>query len=221
MILNKIQLSHSFITCNILKNMKNFFLLLFFSTSMASFSQPLGGYLIGDEIKNFTLINVTNETPISLSDYNDKKVVVIIFINNSCPYAKLYEQRIINLAKQYNNDGVAFILVNSSVNKYDKQETVEAMRKKVQNDASLYPYLADTTQALAVSFGVTRLPDAFVLKKMENSFRLVYKGSIDDNPQSSTDVTLSFLSEAITAMVSNRSIKISETRPVGCLLKQL
>lgn len=201
--------------------MKNFLFVLFFSTSMASIAQPLSGYLIGDEIKNFTLINVTNEMPISLSDYNDKKVVVIIFVNNSCPYSKLYEQRIINLAKRYNTSGVAFILVNSSVSKSDKQETVEAMRKKVQNDESLYPYLADTAQSLAVSFGVTRLPDAFVLKKMENSFRLVYKGSIDDNPQSSTDVTLSFLSDAISAMITNKSIKISETRPVGCLLKQL
>jgi len=201
--------------------MKNFFLALFFSTSLVSFAQPLSGYAVGDEIKNFTLINVTNEAPISLSDYNDKKVVVIIFINNSCPYSKLYEQRILNLAKRYNTSGVAFILVNSSVSKTDKQETVEAMRKKVQNDESLYPYLADTTQSLAVSFGVTRLPDAFVLKKMENSFRLVYKGSIDDNPQSSTDVSISFLSDAITAMITNKSIKISETRPVGCLLKQL
>ena len=201
--------------------MKNFLFVLFFSTSMASIAQPLSGYLIGDEIKNFTLINVTNEMPISLSDYNDKKVVVIIFVNNSCPYSKLYEQRIINLAKRYNTSGVTFILVNSSVSKSDKQETVEAMRKKVQNDESLYPYLADTTQSLAINFGVTRLPDAFVLKKMENSFRLVYKGSVDDNPQSSTDVTLSFLSDAISAMITNKSIKISETRPVGCLLKQL
>lgn len=201
--------------------MKNFFLILFFTLSMSSFAQTLGGYVIGDEIKNFTLMNVTNEAPISLSDYNDKKVVVIIFVNNSCPYAKLYEQRIINLAKRYNSSGVAFLLVNSSVSKSDKQETIEAMRKKVQNDESLYPYLADTTQSLAISFGVSRLPDAFVLKKMENSFRLVYKGSIDDNPQSSTDVSIPFLSDAITAMITNKSIKISETRPVGCLLKQL
>jgi peroxiredoxin len=201
--------------------MKNIFLLFFFAVSTASFAQPLSGYLIGDEIKNFTLINVTNEAPISLSDYNDKKVVVIIFINNSCPYAKLYEQRIANLAKRYNTSGVAFLLVNSSVSKSDKQETVEAMRKKVQNDESLYPYLADTSQSLAINFGVTRLPDAFVLKKMENSFRLVYKGAIDDNPQSSTDVSIPFLSDAITAMITNKSIKISETRPVGCLLKQL
>lgn len=200
--------------------MKNTFLLFFFSISIICSAQPLSGYLIGDEIKNFTLMNVTNETSISLSDYNDKKVVVIIFVNNSCPYSKLYEQRITNLAKRYNSSGVAFLLVNSSVSRSDKQESIEAMRKKVQNDQSLYPYLADTTQSLAISFGVSRLPDAFVLKKMENSFRLVYKGSIDDNPQSSTDVSIPFLSDAITAMITNKSIKISETKPVGCLLKQ-
>lgn len=200
--------------------MKKIFLLILISGSFITHAQPLSGYRIGDAIQNFTLLNVTNETPISLTDYNDKKVVVIIFVNNSCPYAKLYEQRIINLAKQFNSSGVAFLLVNSSVSKTDKQETIEAMRKKVQNDQSLYPYLADSTQRLAIDFGVTRLPDAFVLKKMENSFRLVYKGSIDDNPQSAKDVTYFFLSDAITAMINNKSIKVSETRPVGCLLKQ-
>ncbi len=199
--------------------MKNLVALLLFSLSFISQGQTLGGYSIGDEIKNFTLLNVTNQSPISLSDFNDKKVVVIIFTNNSCPYSKLYEQRIANLAKRYAASGVAFILVNPSVSKSDKMETIEAMRKKVQSDQSLYPYLADTTQSLAISFGVTRLPDAFVLKKMETSFRLVYKGSIDDNPQNSEDVPNPYLSDAITAMVGNKSIKIAETRPVGCLLK--
>ncbi|WP_299252002.1 thioredoxin family protein [uncultured Cytophaga sp.] len=200
--------------------MKKIFLLILISASFITHAQTLSGYRIGDAIQNFTLLNVTNETPISLTDYNDKKVVVIIFVNNSCPYAKLYEQRIMNLAKQFNSSGVAFLLINSSVSKTDKQETIEAMRKKVQNDQSLYPYLADSTQRLAIDFGVTRLPDAFVLKKMENSFRLVYKGSIDDNPQSAKDVTYFFLSDAITAMITNKSIKVSESRPVGCLLKQ-
>jgi len=200
--------------------MKNFISGLLFLIAAASFAQPLSGYRIGDEIYNFTLLNVTNQTPISLNDYHDKKVVVVIFTNNNCAYAKLYEQRITNLARRYNSQGVAFLLVNPSVSKSDKYETVEAMRKKIQNDQSLYPYLADTTQALAVSFGVTRLPDAFVLKKMDNVFRLVYKGSIDDNPQTSENVTNNFLDEAISAMINNKSIKVSDTRPVGCLLKQ-
>jgi peroxiredoxin len=200
--------------------MKKIFLLIFISASLLTHAQSLSGYRIGEAIQNFTLLNVTNETAMSLTDYNDKKVVVLIFVNNSCPYAKLYEQRISNLAMQFNSSGVVFLLVNSSVSKSDKQETMDAMRKKIQNDKSMYPYFADSTQRLAIDFGVTRLPDAFVLKKMENSFRLVYKGCIDDNPQSAKDVTYSFLSDAITAMITNKSIKVAETRPVGCLLKQ-
>lgn len=199
--------------------MKILFSLLASLFSIALWAQPMSGYRIGDEIKNFTLFNVTNQANISLSDFNDKKVVVIIFTNNNCPYAKLYEQRIANLAKRHNESGVTFILVNPSVSKTDKFETVEAMRKKIQNDQSLYPYLTDTTQSLSIDFGVARLPDAFVLKKMENSFRLVYKGSIDDNPQSAEDAANNYLSDAIVAMIQNRSIKISDTRPVGCLLK--
>ena len=101
------------------------------------------------------------------------------------------------------------------------------MRKRIQTARYLFPYLADTLQRVAIDFGVTRLPTAFVLKRMENSFRLVYKGAIDDSPESSDnpqsgakDILNNYLNDAIVAMLDNKSIKIAQTRPVGCVLKE-
>ncbi|MBC7451714.1 MAG: thioredoxin family protein [Cytophagales bacterium] len=191
---------------------------LFFICLYSWAQQPVP-YQLGDPIRNFSLLNVANQESISLESYNDKKVVVLIFTSNNCPYSKLYEKRITELSKQYTASGVVFLLVNSAMTTNDKNENIDAMRTKIQASNYLFPYLADTLQTLSAEFGISRLPDAFILKKMEGSFRLVYKGAIDDNPQSAEEASSHYLSDAINAMVNNKTIKITETRPVGCLIK--
>jgi thiol-disulfide isomerase/thioredoxin len=195
--------------------------------SLYSWAQPMGGYPIGAAIRNFTLLNVANKQPVSLEDYSDKKIVVLIFTSNNCPYSKIYEDRIITLNNRYSDKGVIFLLINPASNPTEKNESIDAMRKKIQTSRYLFPYLADTLQRVAIDFGVTRLPTAFVLKRMENSFRLVYKGAIDDSPESSDnpqsgakDILNNYLNDAIVAMNDNKSIKIAQTRPVGCILKE-
>jgi len=206
--------------------MRLLFSSIFIFIALCAASQPMSGYPIGSAIKNFTLLNVANKEPFSLENYNDKKIVVIIFTSNNCTYSKLYEDKILTLVNRYTEKGVAFILINPASNPKEKNEGIEAMRKKIQTNKYVFPYLADTLQRVAIDFGVERLPDAFILKKMENSFRLVYKGAIDDSPESTDnpqsgakDVLNNYLNDAIVALLDNKSIKIAQTRTVGCVLK--
>ncbi|MGW8316173.1 MAG: redoxin domain-containing protein, partial [Bacteroidales bacterium] len=50
----------------------------------------------GDDAIAFSLKNVDGST-VSLSDYSDQKGVILVFTCNPCPFAKAYEQRIIQL----------------------------------------------------------------------------------------------------------------------------
>ena len=54
----------------------------------------------GDKAVKFSLRNV-DETIVSLSDYSDQKGVILVFTCNLCPFAKAYEQRIIQLNEKY------------------------------------------------------------------------------------------------------------------------
>ena len=94
------------------------FLMVFMS--LYSWAQPMGGYQIGAPIKNFTLLNVANKQPVSLEDYSDKKIVVLIFTSNNCPYSKIYEDRIITLNNRYSDKGVVFLLINPASNPTEK-----------------------------------------------------------------------------------------------------
>ena len=40
-------------------------------------------------------------------------VLVVVFTCNHCPYAQAYEDRLVDLAEHFDEEGVQFILINS------------------------------------------------------------------------------------------------------------
>src|SRR5687767_6208944 len=87
---------------------------LVFLLSFFDFFNFPDGVQTGGKIENFTLTNAISNQPVSLSNYASDKGVVLIFTSNYCPYSKLYEDRIIALANQFENQGIKFLLVNSN-----------------------------------------------------------------------------------------------------------
>ena len=100
------------------------FLLLIISGGLllSSFqeNENLYGYSIGDEATDFKLKNVDG-TMVSLSNYKEAKGFIVIFTCNTCPYAKAYEQRVIDLDKKYAAKGFPVIAINP--NDVNKQKT--------------------------------------------------------------------------------------------------
>ena len=86
-------------------------------SSLSNNTTPIPGYKIGDVIEDFKLKNIDGDM-VSLSDYNDAKGFIITFTCNTCPYAKMYEDRIIDLDKKYAAIGYPVIAImpnNTSV----------------------------------------------------------------------------------------------------------
>src|SRR5436190_23933540 len=71
------------------------------------------GYKVGDKIDDFKLQNV-NGKMVSLADYPDAKGFIVIFTCNHCPYAKAYEQRIMDLDKNFKSKGFPVIAISSN-----------------------------------------------------------------------------------------------------------
>ena len=57
------------------------------------------GYEVGDIATDFKLKNIDGKM-VSLADYKDAKGYIVIFTCNTCPYAVMYEDRIIDLDKK-------------------------------------------------------------------------------------------------------------------------
>jgi len=58
------------------------------------------GYKIGDEVADFSLKNIDNEM-VSMATNKEAKGYIITFTCNHCPYAVLYEDRLVELDKKY------------------------------------------------------------------------------------------------------------------------
>lgn len=170
------------------------------------------------KITDFTLTAMSGSKSVSLSDYKDSKGVVLLFTSVSCPYAKLYEDRIIGIAKEYQEKGIQFLLINSTTSaEFDNaSSTASATKEAVTNMV----HLDDREHRVASMFGAIKVPEAIVLQNTAGTFTLKYKGAIDDNPQSASDVRFSYLKEAIQAVLTKKNLAITERRPTGCMIRK-
>lgn len=201
------------------KIMKKYLLLPLVVLMLSSF-QHQSPFELNDAVPNFSLINALDNNAVSLKDFAKAKAIVIIFSSPSCAFSKIYDDRLVLLANEFQNKEVSFILINPNNPSSDPDDTRDAMSKRANEKRYPFPYLIDDNQKIATSFGATKTPEAFVLKNVNGAFVLKYKGAIDNNPQLASDVTASYLKDAIQSVVTNTPVKISEKRTTGCTIKK-
>jgi peroxiredoxin len=170
-------------------------------------------------IESFSLLNAVDNTSFSLSTYKADKAIVLIFFSGKCAYVDHYMERVTLIIDQFSARGVKFILVNSNSSDYVSEESIDEMKKFADRNNLNIPYLADKDKVLKKMLMATRTPEAFVLKPTQNQFQVVYKGAIDDNPQSAGDVSHAYLKDTLFNLLKNSKVELNQTRPVGCLIK--
>ncbi|MCX2679702.1 thioredoxin family protein [Galbibacter sp. EGI 63066] len=188
---------------------------------LSAFSPPdkfNDGYEVGDKATDFELKNVDGNT-VSLSDYKDAKGFLVIFTCNSCPYARAYEDRIIALDKKYKEKGVPVIAINPNNPEVQPKDSFEEMKVRAANKGFTFPYLLDEGQEIFPVYGAQRTPHCFLLEKTDEGNIVKYIGAVDDNYQDADDVEVTYVEDAINAMLDNKEIEIKNTKAIGCSIK--
>ena len=172
----------------------------------------------GDKAVEFTLKNV-DEKMVSLSDYSDQKGVILIFTCNPCPFAKAYEQRIINLHKQYAGQGYPVVAIDPNDDEISPEDPFEKMQARASEKGYPFPYLKDETQEVYKAYGATRTPHIYLLENKKGTFRVAYIGAIDDNAMESAAVQKRYLEDAIEALNTGKKPEPAITKAIGCTIK--
>lgn len=188
-------------------------LLIYFITCIDSHGQKV------ENIPDFTLKDVISGKNTSFYSYKGSKAIVVIFTSNYCPYAKLYVQRILDLANEYSSKNITFMLINSNNSSLSKDETIENMIKKAKEDQFNIPYFADKQLVAKRIFQAEKTPEAFVVTDVKGVLSVVYRGAIDDNPQSSQEVEDNYIKMALNNLLQNKVSPVSFNRPTGCRIK--
>jgi peroxiredoxin len=169
---------------------------------------------IGDVIPVWKGLAGTDGQEHGWEELADHDAVVVIFTCNGCPYAVDHEDRIDNLATRYAAEGGRVAVIAINANQVD-EDSLDAMKARTREKNFHFPYLRDTTQDVAKSFGAARTPECFVL---DRDRRIVYMGAFDDAPDG-TAVGRRFVEEAVEAVLAGRLPEKTETAPVGCLIR--
>lgn len=191
-----------------------------FRTALVFLSFTLAGTAIGGEYNDVLKIGDAapawnnlpgvDGRPHSLVDLKDKKVVVVVFTCNSCPAARDYEDRIIELAKS--SDEVAVVAIN--VNRIP-DDSIEKMTERAKLKSFPYPYLFDETQQTAKQYGANFTPEFFVL---DAERKVVYMGSMDDHSEPKLAKQL-YLRDAVAATLAGNKPEVAETLARGCRVR--
>jgi len=175
-----------------------------------------GGLKPGDHAVSFSLKNVDGKT-VALSDYSSQKGVIVVFTCNPCPFAKAYEQRIIDLHNKYAGQGFPVVAINSNNPVVSPEDSFENMKSRASEKNYPFPYLVDD-QGIFEAYGATRTPHIFLLEKSGNGFEVAYIGAIDDNAMEASAVSKRYLESAIKAVMAGEKPSPASTKAVGCTI---
>lgn len=178
-----------------------------------------GGYNVGDAASDFSLKNVDGKM-VSLSDYDEADGFVVIFTCNHCPYAKAYQDRIIELDKEYKTKGFPVIAINPNDPEVSPGDSFDAMVERSNEKGFTFPYLFDAKQEVFKAYGATRTPHVYLLAKNKKDELIVkYIGAIDDNYEDASAVTDKYLQNAIDAVSAGKAPDPNFTKAIGCSIK--
>ncbi|MHC1738802.1 MAG: thioredoxin family protein [Ignavibacteriaceae bacterium] len=170
---------------------------------------------LGDSAPGFSLKGTDNRTS-SLDSFKDKKLLLVIFSCNHCPYVRAYEKRIIALQNDYAEKGLQIVAINSNDSSRYPEDSFEEMAKRASETGFNFPYLHDENQEIAVAYGASHTPELFLFNEER---KLVYTGKIDDNWQEPEKVRSNYLRNAMEEVLAGKDVSVPETYAIGCTIK--
>jgi thiol-disulfide isomerase/thioredoxin len=160
-----------------------------------------------------------------LADFADANILVIVFTANHCPTAQAYEGRIMQLASDYKNEGVALVAISPNdplsvrldeMGYTDLADSFEEMKMRADERHFNFPYLYDgETQRVSLAYGPVSTPHVFIFDKDR---KLQYTGAID-NDENPSKVKKNFVRDALDALLEGREVALKKTKTFGCSIK--
>ena len=169
----------------------------------------------GDPAPKFALPGTDGRTW-TLADFDDRKLLLVTFWCNHCPYVLAWESRALELGKRYGPKGVGFVLINSNDAAAYPTDDFEAMVERAREQRYPFPYLRDETQEVARAYGALVTPHPMLFDKDR---RLLFQGRIDDSHDHPERVRERFVERAIEQALAGRPVQPSALAVLGCTVK--
>jgi peroxiredoxin len=180
---------------------------------------------IGASAPDFSLPGVDGKT-YTLSSFKDAGVLVIVFTCNHCPTAQAYEDRMIQLTKDYQGKGVSVLAIMPNdptsisldeLGYTDMGDSFEEMKLRAAEKHFNFPYLYDgKTEETAKKYGPIATPHVYIFDKNR---KLRYSGRVDDVEKPGKTPHNMDARNAIDALLAGKDVAVTTTKVFGCSIK--
>jgi len=152
----------------------------------------------------------------ALEDYDDADAVVIVFMCNHCPYVKHIEDALVNVASEFQEQGVQFIGICSNDAERQPEDGFERMVERAQEKDYSFPYLHDESQDVAREYGALCTPDVFIY---DGDRDLVYRGRFDETTPKKGEAHGGDLKQALVELLETGTVEMEQHPSMGCNIK--
>jgi len=171
---------------------------------------------LGMKAPDFCLPDVAGKV-VSLSDFQDARALLVIFMCNHCPFVKHVHHRLLELIREYQAKGVAVVAINSNDVAAFPEDSPEMMARYAGKFGYTFAYLFDESQEVAKAYQAACTPDFFLF---DRDRRLVYRGQMDDSrPGNNKPVTGADLRAALDAVLEGHPVSRNQRPSIGCNIK--
>ena len=171
---------------------------------------------LGTKAPDFSLPGVDGKT-VSLADFKGAKAFLIVFMCNHCPYVIHVAPELAKLAREYQEQGVAVVGINSNDVASHPDDSPEKMAEEVKSRGYTFPYLFDESQKVAHAYRAACTPDFYVFDKDQ---KLAYRGQLDaSRPDSGIPLTGQDLRAALDAVLAGKPTPDDQKPSIGCNIK--
>lgn len=177
-------------------------------------------FKIGDKAPDFKLQNIDGEyySLVDIKDANGEspKGIILTFTCNTCPYAVMYEDRLIDLHNTMSPKGYPVVAIMPNNTDVKPGDNMAAMQERAKEKNFPFLYLDDSAQEIYPQYAATRTPEIFLL---DNEMVLRYTGAIDDNAQDAKAVTVNYVEQAVEAIEAGQDPNPGKVKAIGCSIK--
>lgn len=172
---------------------------------------------LGTKAPAFSLPDVVSGDTITLKNFAQKKVLLVMFICRHCPYVKHVQQEIARIGKDYAAKDVGFVAISANDVDTYREDAPQSLKEMAEELNFKFPFLYDESQEVAKAYTAACTPDFFVF---DENMELVYRGQLDGSrPGNGIPVTGEDLRRALDAVLADKPVDPDQRPSVGCNIK--
>lgn len=172
---------------------------------------------LGTETPDFSLFDVISTKTVSLADFAEKKVMLVMFICRHCPYVKHVQQELAKIGRDYKDRDLGIVAISSNDIDIYPEDAPGSLKEQAKDLGFTFPYLYDETQEVAKAYTAACTPDFFLF---DSNRKLIYRGQLDDSrPGNDISVTGRDLRAAIDVALDGQMPDLNQKPSLGCSIK--